>query len=161
MASRSGWLGITSCRIVSGDLLGLLVLVSPPLPFSDAFQDHLHIGGRIGLSVGPHESGMPIVQQGFSGEAFDFGRNDPGRVQCFPHHGCPVGSVYIWQGSVEDQPESRVEWHTRSIHVPAIIEAVKARHPYDVPGIIATTLTNASPQYAAWIIASTLDKPTA
>ncbi|MCB0893714.1 MAG: divalent cation tolerance protein CutA, partial [Propionibacteriaceae bacterium] len=50
---------------------------------------------------------------------------------------------------------------TRSIHVPAIIEAVKARHPYDVPGIIATTLTNASPQYAAWIIASTLDKPTA
>lgn len=82
------------------------------------------------------------------------------RLVACGHH-FPIRSVYIWQGSVEDQPESRVEWHTRLIHVPAIIEAVKARHPYDVPGIIATTLTNASPQYAAWIIASTLDKPTA
>lgn len=81
------------------------------------------------------------------------------RLVACGHH-LPIRSVYTWQGSVEDHAESRVEWHTRAIHVPAIIEAVKIRHPYEVPGIIAVPLTMASADYAAWIVASTTDSST-
>ena len=40
--------------------------------------------------------------------------------------------------------------HTRGL-VPAIVERTKARHPYQVPGIVALPIIGGCADYLAWI----------
>src|SRR5215469_15057185 len=57
------------------------------------------------------------------------------RLCASAHSFAPVRSVYRWQGEIIERPEGRVALHTRASLVPAIVERVKASHPYEVPGI--------------------------
>jgi periplasmic divalent cation tolerance protein len=62
-----------------------------------------------------------------------------------------VRSVYSWQGSLEDEHETRVALHTRSSLVDAIVARTLADHPYEVPCVIALPISRANPAYAEWV----------
>jgi periplasmic divalent cation tolerance protein len=48
-----------------------------------------------------------------------------------------------------------VALHTRTSLVPEIIEQTNARHPFEVPCVIALPFAVANPAYAQWIRDST------
>jgi periplasmic divalent cation tolerance protein len=76
------------------------------------------------------------------------------RLAACGHH-MPIQSVYTWAGAIQDDRETRVALHTRTSCVPAIIAITNDRHPYDVPCVIASPITEANPAYRAWILDST------
>jgi periplasmic divalent cation tolerance protein len=51
--------------------------------------------------------------------------------------------------------EARVALHTRTALVGRIIAEVRARHPYEVPGIWAIPIIASTDDYLAWITDST------
>jgi len=59
--------------------------------------------------------------------------------------------IYAWRGEVHDAREARVAVRTRITPVEAIIERVRAEHPYEVPGVVALPIIAANPDYARWI----------
>ena len=73
------------------------------------------------------------------------------RLCAAAHSFAPVRSVYRWQGEIFERPEGRVSLHTRASLVPAIVERVKASHPYEVPGISSRPIVDGNPDYLAWI----------
>lgn len=77
------------------------------------------------------------------------------RLVACGQHLTPVKSVYRWQGVIEESVETRVALHTRTSLVPAVIERVRADHPYDVPCVIALPVEHANPDYLAWVFEST------
>ncbi len=60
-------------------------------------------------------------------------------------------SVYGWQGRVESAAESLLLIKTRAANFPALELYIKARHPYDVPEIIAIPVLAGSAEYLAWL----------
>jgi periplasmic divalent cation tolerance protein len=66
-----------------------------------------------------------------------------------------VRAVYRWDGVVHDDPQARVELHTRAALVPAIVERARIDHPDEVPCVIALPLTGGHPDYLAWVAAET------
>ena len=77
------------------------------------------------------------------------------RLAACGHHLARIRSVYRWEGAMHDEPEARVALHTRRALVPAIVEHVRAVHPYDVPCVIALPLVDGAPDYLAWVRAET------
>ena len=77
------------------------------------------------------------------------------RLVACGQHITPVRSIYLWQGAVEENLETRVALHTRASLVPAILERTRAEHPYDVPCILALPVEQANPDYLAWVLSST------
>jgi periplasmic divalent cation tolerance protein len=67
----------------------------------------------------------------------------------------PIRSIYRWEGAVNDEAEARVALHTRRSLVPAIIERARELHPYDIPCVIAMSLTGGSPEYLRWVVGET------
>lgn len=67
----------------------------------------------------------------------------------------PMTSIYRWQGAVEEESEQLLICKTRRALAPALIEAVKSRHPYEVPEIIALPLVAGFQPYLDWIAAET------
>lgn len=81
------------------------------------------------------------------------------RLAACGHITGPIRSIYRWQGTIHDEPETRVALHTRRTLIPAIVAAVQAVHPYELPGIFALPLIDASPAYAQWIRDETTPEP--
>jgi periplasmic divalent cation tolerance protein len=79
------------------------------------------------------------------------------RLAACGHIIAPIRSVYRWQGAVHDETEARVALHTRRTLVPAVIERTQELHPYDIPCVIALSLTAGNPSYLRWIVAETRD----
>jgi periplasmic divalent cation tolerance protein len=69
----------------------------------------------------------------------------------------PIRSIYRWEGAVNDEAEARVALHTRRSLVPAVIERTRELHAYDIPCVIALSLTGGSPEYLRWIVGETRD----
>ena len=69
-------------------------------------------------------------------------------------HLSEIRSIYRWDG-VQDMIEARVALHTRTALVDRIIAEVRARHPYEVPGIWAIPIIVSTDDYLAWITEST------
>jgi periplasmic divalent cation tolerance protein len=67
----------------------------------------------------------------------------------------PIRSVYRWQGAVQDEAEARVALHTRRSLVPAVVARTSDLHPYDIPCVIALSLTGGSSEYLRWIVQET------
>ena len=65
--------------------------------------------------------------------------------------GPEVASVYRWQGAVERSEERLLLIKARSAQFAAIEAAIKARHPYQVPEIIALKVSDGHAPYLAWI----------
>lgn len=67
----------------------------------------------------------------------------------------PCHSVYRWQGNIECTTETPLLIKTRAACYPALEAAIRTRHPYDVPEIIALPVTHGLPDYLTWLAAET------
>jgi periplasmic divalent cation tolerance protein len=65
--------------------------------------------------------------------------------------GAPVTSMYHWQGATETSDEVPLTIKTRAELFDEVAAAVRARHPYELPEIIAVPITHGTPDYLAWL----------
>jgi periplasmic divalent cation tolerance protein len=63
----------------------------------------------------------------------------------------PCRSVYRWEGQVEDAAEVPVLIKTTAERYPALEAVIRARHPYELPEIVAVPLSHGLPEYLAWV----------
>jgi len=63
----------------------------------------------------------------------------------------PITSVYRWEGRVEEATETQVLLKTRRDRWPALLAAVEALHPYDVPELLAVPVAMGLPAYVDWV----------
>lgn len=67
----------------------------------------------------------------------------------------PCTSVYRWQGAVERAAEVPLLIKTTPARYPALEAAIRARHPYELPEIVAVPVTQGLPGYLDWLAAET------
>lgn len=65
-----------------------------------------------------------------------------------------VRSVYRWQGRVETQAESLLIAKCAKRAAKAAMEALREKHPYEVPEIIGLTVKGGNPDYFDWVAAN-------
>lgn len=63
----------------------------------------------------------------------------------------PIASLYHWKGEVESDEEVPLLLKTRGALFEQLCAAVKAKHPFEVPSIVATELVAIDAAYAAWL----------
>ena len=63
-------------------------------------------------------------------------------------------SVYMWKGALERAEEQLLLIKTTQAVYPALEQAIRTLHPYELPEIIAVPLAAGLPDYLAWISAS-------
>lgn len=71
--------------------------------------------------------------------------------------GAPVTSVYEWQGTVQQESEVMLTIKTQEQRFTAVRDAIVARHPYELPEVIAVPITAGLSGYLAWIDSCTSD----
>ena len=69
----------------------------------------------------------------------------------------PCRSTYRWQGAIENAQETPVLIKTTESRYAALEAAIRARHPYELPEIIAVPVAHGLPDYLSWVAAETLD----
>jgi periplasmic divalent cation tolerance protein len=67
----------------------------------------------------------------------------------------PVDSVYRWRGAVENASEYMLVIKTSTRHFAKLERRVRELHSYEVPEIVAVTLSAGSKPYVAWLAEST------
>ncbi|MFA7282526.1 MAG: divalent-cation tolerance protein CutA [Sterolibacterium sp.] len=67
----------------------------------------------------------------------------------------PCRSVYRWQGKIEEVSEVPVWIKTTEERYPELEVAIRARHPYELPEIVAVSVERGLPEYLAWVAQST------
>jgi periplasmic divalent cation tolerance protein len=67
----------------------------------------------------------------------------------------PCRSVYRWNGAVQHDEEHPMLIKTTPERYPALEEALRAGHPYELPEIIALPIERGLPAYLAWVAAET------
>jgi periplasmic divalent cation tolerance protein len=68
-------------------------------------------------------------------------------------------SVYAWKGAVERADEVVAILKSREGLKEALFAAVKARHPYETPVLLALPVDGVDPATAAWILEETSAPP--
>jgi len=63
----------------------------------------------------------------------------------------PIESIYRWQGKVESSSEWLLLIKTTSGSFPAVEDAIRELHSYDLPECIAIAIDDGSPEYLDWI----------
>lgn len=66
-----------------------------------------------------------------------------------------ITSVYRWQGAVQQDGEWRLLLKTTAARYPALEAALRARHPYELPALVALPVAAAAAPFAAWVVAET------
>lgn len=69
--------------------------------------------------------------------------------------GAPGESLYHWRGAIETAEELMVTIKTTAARYPDVEAAIRARHPYELPEIIAVPLTDGFAPYLVWIAQET------
>lgn len=69
--------------------------------------------------------------------------------------GAPVESLYHWRGEIETAQEVPVVVKTAAHRYAAVEAEIRARHPYELPEILAVPATDGFEPYLAWIVAET------
>lgn len=62
-----------------------------------------------------------------------------------------IRSIFWWEGKIEESNEVLIIAKSRSDLMKEIQGAVKEKHSYDVPEIIALPVKSGLPQYCRWI----------
>jgi periplasmic divalent cation tolerance protein len=62
-----------------------------------------------------------------------------------------VESVYVWQGKVEQQTESKLFIKTNVQRLDELMLCIKQHHTYDVPEIQVIDVSAGNPDYFNWI----------
>jgi periplasmic divalent cation tolerance protein len=68
----------------------------------------------------------------------------------------PCRSIYRWRGEIESTPEVPLLIKSTTARYAALEAAIRARHPYELPEIVAVPVAHGLPEYLAWLIAETL-----
>ncbi len=68
----------------------------------------------------------------------------------------PCRSIYRWRGEIESTPEVPLLIKSTTARYAALEAAIRARHPYELPEIVAVPIAHGLPEYLAWLIAETL-----
>lgn len=63
----------------------------------------------------------------------------------------PCTSTYRWQGRIETATEVPLLIKTTSAAYPRLEQLIRAAHPYELPEIIAVSLTAGLPAYLDWV----------
>lgn len=63
----------------------------------------------------------------------------------------PISSIFTWQGRIDTEQESLLLIKTTETAYSALEQAIKQRHPYEVPEIIAIPVQRGSAEYLNWI----------
>lgn len=69
----------------------------------------------------------------------------------------PIESAYWWRGKIERTGEVPLVLKTRAALFEQVAAAVRALHPYEVPGIHAVAAVTVTPDYLAWVEAETVE----
>ena len=69
--------------------------------------------------------------------------------------GATAQSLYHWRGEIETATEIPFAIKTRAALYPRVEEAIRRRHPYELPEIVAVPITYGLPAYLDWIVAET------
>jgi periplasmic divalent cation tolerance protein len=67
----------------------------------------------------------------------------------------PCASVYRWQGKIENAQEIPLLIKTSRACYGKVEQAIRARHPYELPEIIAVPVEAGLPAYLDWVAAET------
>lgn len=67
----------------------------------------------------------------------------------------PCQSFYRWQGTLEEAEEVPMLIKTTADCYPALEQAIRAAHPYELPEIVAVPISQGLPAYLAWLAAET------
>lgn len=67
----------------------------------------------------------------------------------------PCRSVYRWDGGIEDAAEVPLLIKTTAARYAELEAAIRARHPYELPEVVAVPISHGLPAYLAWIAAET------
>lgn len=67
----------------------------------------------------------------------------------------PCRSIYRWQGAIESAPEVPLLIKSTTARYAALEAAIRARHPYELPEIVAVPIAHGLPEYLAWVVAET------
>ncbi len=67
----------------------------------------------------------------------------------------PIRSVYSWQGEVCDDREILLIMKTRTDRFPELRERIGKLHSYDVPEILAFSVSDGATDYLNWVRAAT------
>ena len=67
----------------------------------------------------------------------------------------PCRSVYRWQGGVQHDEEHPMLIKTTAERYPALEQALREGHPYELPEIIAVPIERGLPAYLDWVAAET------
>lgn len=62
-----------------------------------------------------------------------------------------AASRYWWKGRLESARELLLVAKTSRARLPALVKAVKALHPYEVPEVVALPIAGGNPDYLAWL----------
>lgn len=65
--------------------------------------------------------------------------------------GMPVESLYHWRGQIETAQEVPVAIKTRPDRYADVEAAIRLRHPYELPEIVAVPIVHGLAPYIAWI----------
>ena len=63
----------------------------------------------------------------------------------------PCRSVYRWKGAVQHDEEHPMLMKTTVERYPALEQALRAAHPYELPEIIAVPVEHGLPAYLEWL----------
>lgn len=78
-----------------------------------------------------------------------------GRLAACVNVGASVDSMYHWQGQIETASEVPVLIKTRRDRYQELEAAIQARHPYELPEIVAVPISHGLSPYLQWITAET------
>ena len=67
----------------------------------------------------------------------------------------PCRSVYRWKGALQHDEEHPMLIKTTQERYPALEQALRAGHPYELPEIIAVPIERGLPAYLEWVAAET------
>lgn len=67
----------------------------------------------------------------------------------------PCRSVYRWKGEVQHDEEHPMLMKTTAERYPALEQALRAGHPYELPEIIAVRVESGLPDYLQWVAGET------
>ena len=68
-------------------------------------------------------------------------------------------SVYRWQGRIEKDPELLLLIKTEADRFEALARTLRDHHPYELPEVVAVTLSNGSADYLNWITTTLNEAP--
>jgi periplasmic divalent cation tolerance protein len=69
----------------------------------------------------------------------------------------PLTSRYWWDGDIGEAREWLVVCKTVPARVDAVIEAIRVRHPYELPEILVSEVTGGLAAYLDWVAVETGD----